>query len=81
MSGDRLALAFGKVLREQREAQELSQEEVAHRAQTNQAYVSLLEAGRRCPSLATAHLIAAALGMTLTQLVQMVEKASSRPSR
>ena len=76
MAGDQLPLNFGKVLRRLREAQGMSQEEFAHKAQTGQAYVSLLEAGRRGPSLVTAQLIATALKMKLSELVRLVEKES-----
>lgn len=80
MAGERLTLAFGKVLRKLRVKHGLSQEALAHQAKTGQPYVSLLEAGRHSPSLATAHLIATAFKMKLSELVRVVEKEADRPT-
>lgn len=74
MSGEQLNVAFGVVLRRLREARGLSQEELAHDAQTGQPYISLLEAGKHSPSLATMDLVADALGVALVDLIEAVEK-------
>ena len=52
----------------------LSQEELAHRARTNQSYVSLLERGERSPSLTTLELLADALKTSMSSLVKAVER-------
>lgn len=78
MSGEQLNEAFGAALRKMREARGLSQEELAHRAKTGQPYISLLEGGKHSPSLATADLVAAALGVDLVDLIKAVEKERSR---
>jgi len=74
VSGEQLNVAFGVVLRRLREARGLSQEELAHDAQTGQPYISLLEAGKHSPSLATMDLVADALGVALVDLIEAVEK-------
>ena len=81
MASDPLSRTFGKVLRQLRLDRNLSQEEMAHRARTTQSYLSLLEAGRRIPGLTMVALLARAMGMRLSELVALVEKASDRDRR
>ena len=69
-----LAQAFGSALRKLRLAKGLSQEKLAHAAETNQAYISLLEKGIRSPSLITLDLLAHALGLKMSALVEQVER-------
>lgn len=52
----------------------LSQEELAHRASTNQGYISMIERGERSPSLVTISLLANALGCSMTSLIRAVER-------
>jgi DNA-binding XRE family transcriptional regulator len=64
---------FGQVVREVRLKVGISQEELADRAGLHRTYVSLLERGKRNPSLNVIQALAAALGTTMTFLVSEVE--------
>lgn len=59
---------FGANLKEARLKAELTQDELARKAKIKKAHVSLLEAGERSPSMATASRLAAALGLRLSDL-------------
>lgn len=71
------AECFGKVLREARERAKLSQEALADLADLDRTYVSLLERGRRQPSLTTMLALAAALDLRLAVLTGRVEESMS----
>lgn len=71
------AECFGKVLREARERSKLSQEALADLADLDRTYVSLLERGRRQPSLTTMLALAAALDLRLSVLTGRVEESMS----
>ena len=58
------AVAFGHVLRKLRLQKDLSQEELALRAGLDRAYPSLLESGRRQPTLTVLIALAKALDIT-----------------
>jgi transcriptional regulator with XRE-family HTH domain len=60
--------AFGSNLKEARLKAGLTQDGLAKKAKIKKAHVSLLEAGDRSPSMATANRLAAALKMTLAEL-------------
>lgn len=64
--------AFGRVLLQERLDAELSQEELAHRAGLHVNAVSLLERGKRSPSLETTLRLAVALKMQPEQFVQKI---------
>jgi transcriptional regulator with XRE-family HTH domain len=51
-----------------RREKELSQEELAHRAQIHQTYLSGVEGGKRNPSILVLSRIAAALGVDIQEL-------------
>jgi len=68
---------MGAALRKLREERHLSQEELAHRAKTSQSYLSLLEKGRRAPSLVTLTLLARGLRISATDLVAAFERQHS----
>ncbi|ABL68568.1 helix-turn-helix domain-containing protein [Paracoccus denitrificans] len=70
---DALLEAFAKILRKQRTAAGLSQEELAHRAGVSMRYVSLLESRRHQPSLATIHGLCQGLGLSMVELIGAVE--------
>ncbi len=74
VASDPVARAFGAALRHLREQRKLTQEELAHRASTSQSYLSLLEKGRRTPSLATIVLLAKGLRLSATELVRAFEQ-------
>lgn len=56
--------AFGLVLRECRASAGISQEELALRAGLDRTYISLLERGRRQPTLTTLFALAGILGVS-----------------
>jgi len=62
---------FGKAVREQRNAKGISQEELAMRIDTDQAYVSRIEAGQMNVTLETAEQIAAALSVDVSVFFEM----------
>lgn len=64
--------AFGEVLREYRQRAALSQEELAARAEVDRTYVSLLERGRRQPTLEVLFRLAAVLGVAPATLVAKI---------
>ncbi|MBL8751412.1 MAG: helix-turn-helix transcriptional regulator [Planctomycetes bacterium] len=74
VASDPVARAFGAALKQLREQRKLTQEELAHRASTSQSYLSLLEKGRRTPSLATIVLLARGLRLSATELVRAYEQ-------
>lgn len=66
--------AFGQVLRSARSDKNISQEELAFNAGLDRTFISLLERGRRQPSLTTLIELARALGISASDLVARVEK-------
>lgn len=69
--------AFGRVLLQERLDAELSQEELAHRSGLHVNAVSLLERGKRSPSLETVCRIAHALEQRPSDIVGKVENLFS----
>ena len=65
---------YGRVLRAEREAAGISQEDLAHEAGIHRTYVSMLERGLANPSLTVLASIAEALGTTLSAMFQSVER-------
>ena len=65
---DEFAVAFGAHVRGLRTRQELSQEEVAHRAGVHVTYLSGIERGKRNPSLKNIRKVAGALGVGVGDL-------------
>jgi transcriptional regulator with XRE-family HTH domain len=72
--------AFGKVLREIRQEHSLSQEELGFESGYHRTYISLLERGRKSPSLNTLFQLAAALGVSPSQIVRRTEARISQLS-
>ena len=70
---DELAQDFGKVLRETRKRQGLSQQSLALETDLDRTYISLLERGKRQPSLRTLFILAEALGTRASSLVRKLE--------
>jgi transcriptional regulator with XRE-family HTH domain len=66
--------AFGIVLRRLRNEKSLSQEELADISGFHRTYLSLLERGRKTPSLVTIEKLAQALGIPMHQFVFLVEE-------
>lgn len=73
-------VAFGVVLRELRKRQGLSQEKLAHAADMERNYISLLELGRNSASVKIIFRLARALNISVGEFMGMVEaKANERP--
>jgi transcriptional regulator with XRE-family HTH domain len=70
-----LQAKFASVIRSMRTKALLSQEELAHKAGLHPTYISLLENCKRMPSLLVVQKIAAALDVTMKELVGEVESA------
>jgi transcriptional regulator with XRE-family HTH domain len=70
---DTLQQRFGSLIRRRRLAAGLGQEALADRAALHRTHVSLLERGRRMPSLLVVQKLAAALGTTMAGLMAELE--------
>ena len=64
---------FGIVLRRKRNEQELSQEELAHRAGMTMRYISLLECNKRQPTISTIYALCTALNISMSDFMEEVE--------
>ena len=75
-------IAFGRVLRELRKKRGLSQEALALESAVERNYVSLLELGRNSASVKVIFRLAPALGVSVAELMGMVEAKAKekRPS-
>lgn len=67
--GVTIQTAFGRVLREYRERSDISQEVLALEAGIDRTFVSLLERGKRQPTLTTLFRLAKVLDVSPTTLV------------
>lgn len=72
-SNQPLVAAFAHVLRDARERAGLSQEELAHRADVSVRFISMLETGKRQPSLSAIAALGAGLRMPMSALMLAVE--------
>jgi transcriptional regulator with XRE-family HTH domain len=66
--------AFGRVLREQRQARDMSQEALALKANVDRTFVSQIERGIRQPTLTTLCKLAGALEIQPSTLIVRVER-------
>lgn len=71
-------MAFAKIMRKCRKHRGLSQEQLAEEADVDQTYVSLVERGKRNPSIDIADRLARALGTKLSLLVEEAEREARR---
>ena len=78
MRRQKVAVAFGRVLREARKAKGLSQEELAGEAEFDRTYPSLLERGLRTPTLTVVIQLAKVLGVTAAYLVNKTLEEMAR---
>jgi transcriptional regulator with XRE-family HTH domain len=69
MRRQKVAIAFGRVLREARRQKGLSQEELAGDAEFDRTYPSLLERGLRTPTLTVIFQLAKVLEISAASLV------------
>jgi transcriptional regulator with XRE-family HTH domain len=74
-AGGRLNRAFGQVLRGLRERAHLSQEQLAAMTGLQRTYISILERGKRSPTLDTIAVLARALQRPPHYLVRQAENA------
>ncbi len=68
-----LQSAFGHVLREIRESKQMSQEDLAFASGYHRTYISLLERGKKAPSLTTIFRLASSLKILPFELIKRVE--------
>jgi transcriptional regulator with XRE-family HTH domain len=66
--------SFATVLRRRRHAVGISQEELAHRAGITMRYVSLLETGKRVPTIVVVFALATGLNCSASEFVEEIEK-------
>lgn len=66
--------AFGRVLRDVRKSKKLSQEALGTAGNLHPTYVSLLERGKNSPSLRALFVLAEALDMQPSELVERTER-------
>jgi transcriptional regulator with XRE-family HTH domain len=64
---------FGKVLRDLRESNHISQEKLAEYCDLDRTYISLLERGLRQPTITTIFKLAHALKISSSTLIEKVE--------
>lgn len=74
MKADHVSKIFGKVLREQRLALDVSQEALALTANVDRTFVSQIERGIRQPTVTTLFKLANALNMSAATLISRTEK-------
>jgi transcriptional regulator with XRE-family HTH domain len=78
--GNQLQRAFGAAVRRARIKKGISQEQLADESGLHRTYVSLLERGRRNPSLKVISLLAAALDTNIVSLVSGIEAGAAKGS-
>jgi transcriptional regulator with XRE-family HTH domain len=64
---------FGAAVRDERQKLGLSQEDFAERANVHRTYISSIELGKVNVGIEVANELAAALGLRLSELIQMAE--------
>lgn len=70
---------FGKVLREMRDENQISQEKLAEYCDLDLTYISLLERGLRQPTITTIFKLAKALNISPSTLIEKVEHQIETP--
>jgi len=73
--------AFGKVLKEIRQEHSVSQEELAFESGYHRTYISLLERGRKSPSLNTIFQLSATLEVSPSEILRRTEARVSQVRR
>lgn len=69
-----LADAVGKTIKELRKQKRVSQEKLADAIDSHQVYISEIERGIKLPSLTILNDMAKYFGITLTEMVSIIEK-------
>jgi len=70
----RVEQAFGKVLKNIRNEQALSQEELAYLSDLDRTYISLLERGKRKPTINTIFTLAPSLNIMPSDFIKKTEQ-------
>lgn len=78
MAGTSLAEFFGQVVRRNRLAQGLTQEELADRAKLHPTYIGLIERGAKNPSIDVCFQISEGLGHSLVNLLSEAQELLQR---
>jgi transcriptional regulator with XRE-family HTH domain len=65
--------AFGEVIRKLRRDNQISQEKLAELSNLDRSFISLLECGRKQPSLITIFQIAKAFDISVSKIMSLVE--------
>lgn len=65
--------AFGEAIRELRKANQISQEKLAEVSNLDRSFISLLECGRKQPSLVTIFQLAKAFNLSASKILSLVE--------
>ncbi|MFV1875628.1 helix-turn-helix domain-containing protein [Nioella sp.] len=73
-SNEQLVTAFAAVLRDFRERAGLTQEQLAERADVSARLISLLETGKRQPSLSALAALSDGLEVPMSELVEALDK-------
>lgn len=69
---------FGNLIRQARLKAGITQEELAEKVRLTREYISLLERGKRMPTIAVFIRLARAVGISPADLIQQVEKSMAR---
>ncbi|MBP1155206.1 MULTISPECIES: helix-turn-helix transcriptional regulator [unclassified Paenibacillus] len=70
----KLEEAYGKLLKEYRQKKNLSQEQLAFESGLDRTYISMLERGKRQPSLSTIFSIAKSLNIKPSEFLEKLEE-------
>jgi transcriptional regulator with XRE-family HTH domain len=76
-----LETAFGQVIRDIRKSNKFSQERLAFESGLDRTFISLLECGRKQPSLVTIFQLAKALQIPPSQIIESVEEKCNENSQ
>ncbi|MDB5052988.1 MAG: family transcriptional regulator [Bacilli bacterium] len=71
-------VVFGQILRTIREKNKFSQEELAHLAGLDRTYISLLERGKRRPTINTIFSLSKPLNISASELILLIEEELNR---
>lgn len=69
-----IEVIFGKVLRNLREEKKISQEQLAHLSELDRTYISLLERGKRRPTINTLFALSQTLELKPSEFLAEIEK-------
>ncbi len=69
-----IEVIFGKVLRNLRQEKKISQEQLAYLSELDRTYVSLLERGKRRPTINTLFALSQPLGIKPSEFLGEIEK-------